>query len=391
MTDHARGPRVLLAALLLVDAGCSGSSDGAELRIAADPNPHFLGTPVTTELRAAGTVRSARPLGFARDPASGAIFVADGFLNRVLVFDSVGMPLRSYGTPGRGRERIAGLGDVFVTSTDVIALDFEQRQLVAHDRASGAYRRTIAVPGETGGATLLSLQGHESLLLGLLDRRTRTIAAFLDAESDSIARRFGQVPDEYLSHEPLQAIYSYFPTAVLGDTLFVGPQGLSQVSAFDRSGRWLHDIMLPVRARRGQHRGMPDKMTAKTFQKAYGMNSALVALGALHDSSLAAAHADLTYRRGGSTAQIWVSRIGRANDPGCVDIAVKTAGDGVPVIRFDGDTMFVLEQRLVGGAPHTMLSRFPLNPAACTLGRARATAARRPTAELAASSRNERR
>ena len=142
--------------------------------------------------------------------------------------------------------------------------------------------------------------------------------------------------------------HPYVTMLHMGDTLLVGYTGHPALFLTRPDGTPFDTVEIPAVRRRGVPRDMVERFAADPpNEEIASMASALVALHRLPSGEVAAFHLDVTVDGRLITADGFLSVLSKELDRACIDIPFRFQRDGRPVVAFRGDTLLVLEQRLV--------------------------------------------
>lgn len=309
------------------------------------------------------------------DTEDGRFYVSDVFLDRVLSFSRVGHPLRSYARPGEGPGELINAGPIYQLGPSRIAVSDGGRDLIEFfDKASGQYQMAIRYSG-TAGMSSLGMDGDSVVFLPIRS----------SAEAMSIAR-WSRIRDtvEYVVPlpEPYQrslrsngAFAGFYSRSTLiwdGEHVIVGLTGHNDLLVADRFGHVTDTIRVPRLYRRGVPAGTEDifESTDYSFANLMAAASVLLRIDLLPAGRILAIHSDGSVEgeppASITTATLYATIIDRKNNTACVDLLIPNLSVERPVVASRGDTVFVLERRVLPDATlQTWIFSYPIDFASC--------------------------
>jgi hypothetical protein len=277
----------------------------------------------------------------------GSLLVSDGLESQVLQFSRTGALIRRFGGAGRGPGE---LGDPVATAlmgdSMLVVAEWGNQRISMFNVATGAFVRSI--PHQ--GLPLWMEARGETLWISNVNIPRRTILSIWTAGDDSM-RYLGRVPRPYEESPALMDFHPYATLARSGDTLLVGLTGHQPILLARPDGTLLSTVDLPAVRRRGVPEDIAQRFARNprriSNEQVASMGSALVALHRLPSGEIAAVHLDVTLRDKLITADGYVSVLSRDRTRACADTGIPLQKDGRPAVAFRGDTLIVVEQRVV--------------------------------------------
>jgi len=353
--------RLAIAALCLAASAACGSRDSGP-----GSNPSFglaLLDSVALEESDSAYLGSPLHVSAGRD---GSMFVSDGLRNQVLQFSRRGDLVRAFGRPGQGPGELAGpVATTVVGDSLLVIAEWGNRRTSVFDVKSGAFRR--AVPHE-GLPFWMEARGDTVWISNVNVARKTSLSAWPTAQGSM--RYFGEVPKEYHDSPALMELHPYATIALTADTLVFGFTGHRALFRATMDGAVFDTVEIPAVRRRG----VPHDIVARFAKDPRGisneevasMASSLVGLHALSSGEIAAVHLDVRLEGKQITADGFVSILSRDLTRACVDIPLALSKDGRPAVGFRGDTLIVVEQRIVSEERAVSYARsYRLDPSGC--------------------------
>ena len=311
----------------------------------------------------------------------GAIFVIDGYSNSVAHFDLRGRQVRTYGEPGRGPGEFSYIG-VGASAGDVLAVvdGFPpKREIEFFDLKSGAHLGVAEVMDATalaqrrGRLWVGGIDSEEWKLLGVA--RTSRLTGRGDGKTrrHSISLDRVDVPRVYRESEAIRNIGSLVRLAVGKDDAIVGVGASGFLLRVGENGELLDT--LPLQAAR--RRGVPEedefiKMMADTDEtprrEVLALTSTLMNVSRSGEH-IFTVHQDTELHDGQLSGKLYVSSLDGSGGRQCPDTLVPTSDAARPVSAFNGDQLFVLDQRIGEGGMgdlRSVVRRFKVVADDCT-------------------------
>jgi len=303
-----------------------------------------------------------RPLSMAIDQTDGSLYIGDTYAGRVIRYDRRGRPIRVYGAPGPGPAEIGQLGAVFLVPGALGVVDTRTGSLKLFDRDRGTAIRSVPFLG-IPNPVIAPAKGR--VWIGALVVSTSSSIVSWDPESDSL-EYLGPMPEEFESY-PNISRFNTIPVVHWADTLLVGWGPLNGLVLLTDRNQVVDTILVPSVRRRGA--------TLEAVRKAGGdlaplLNGISLFIG-MHqrpDGSTALVYFDNQIGSEHSpriTASVYVSVLSTDRSRVCADARVPVVSDAQPVVQLAGDTLFVLEQRVVDTTTTSQVSLFRIETAAC--------------------------
>jgi len=308
------------------------------------------------------TLFLGRPRSLSIDPASGDIFVADTYHDRVVRYDRASrMPIRVYGRRGSGPGEFSNIGTILVADSILVGADVQRNVLNLFHKDDARLIGSQLHEGILGDAVAVG----DRIILGAQQKQRKTGLIAWNPWTGSMTP-LGPLPREYLESEPLAAVYSDVTVAPWRDGWLVGYMGMNDLVRLSADGEVLDTVAVPVVRRRGMPDDAVRRMERLSFPEIYGLGSALMKLHRRVDGSIALIHYDQDLPEPGHTeTTVYVSVLAADLSRGCIDGRVDLVSDAVPMVAFRGDTLFVLEQRVTEQGATTFVRLFTLDLAPC--------------------------
>lgn len=333
--------RIITSFLALLMTGC-----GTEQRAASAP----LSAPWTDSVRLQETDSAflASPSGLVVS-ADGRIFISDLAAGQVLAFDDAGSFLGRYGRRGRGPGELLAPSVLEIRGGDeLLVLDNPTARVSRFDMGTRASKGTIRLLGPTmdlrsdGGAIWMQTTQAEP----------RTTLVSWDAAAESL-RTAGQLPESYARFPRLLRSTALGSVALSGNEVWIGMQGANSIERYATAEPTVPTATVEIpRARR---RGVPlddaELMQREmSYEDEIASMSMLSALGILSDGRIATVHFDAAFVNDVLVAEAFLSVIDPRTGSGCIDLPLTTDESVVPVLRFVGDRLYLVEPKDTGGA-----------------------------------------
>ncbi|HEU0078945.1 MAG TPA: hypothetical protein VFQ76_14925 [Longimicrobiaceae bacterium] len=330
--------RILAALAGLSLTACTG--EGEPRREAAGIVPVALDSVV---LRENDSLYLGAPTFMVGAPG-GDLYVSDGMNGHVLRFARDGRPLVRYGKRGQGPGEMGTPVAASLLGDSLLAVaDWRHNRASLFRQADGAFVRSV--PNE-GMPFWMEARGDTVWMSSVNLKRKTSLAAWRTAE-DTV-RYLSRLPREYERSPILLEAHPYATMARTGDTLLVGFTGHRGLFLTRPDGTVFDTVVVPAALRRGVPADILERF-AKPMEndEIASMVSALVAMHRLPSGDFALMHMDVTAEGRLITAEGFLSVLSRDLGRACVDIPFRFRQDGRPVVAFRGDTLLVLEQRIV--------------------------------------------
>jgi hypothetical protein len=317
----------------------------------------------SVRLQETPTLYLARPVFLTFDPDN-SFYVSDAFFNRVLRFDRRGELIRAYGRQGEGPGELRKAAVPIVLDDSTVAVtDDGKRAITLYNRQTGDYQRSLPYEGIVRSAALQA----DHIWFGAQDIQRRTGIIEWTLSSDKL-RYLVQLPQEYLHSSPLAGIYTGVYAAPWADTLLVGFQGLNRLYLTGWDGRVLDSLDIPVRHRKGVPPDIVALMSPEaklSFPEMFSLSSALFLLQRRPSGGFILVHEDASISGRLITATVFVSLLSKDRRRACVDSYLDVSQDAQPVMALQGDTLFTIEQIIVGERTNTYLKRTLIQDGDC--------------------------
>lgn len=274
--------------------------------------------------------------------ADGRIFVSDVGTGQVLNFDPSGVLTSRIGRRGRGPGEMLAPAVIEITGDgQLLVLDNPSARISRFRLPDGEYLSAVRLIGPTADFRVAEAE----LWLTTAQVAINTSLAHLSAEGDSLAST-GRLPAEYMTYPRLQRAMAIGSLALRGRDLWVGMQGTNAVERYDANAPAtpVATLEIPRVRRRGVPLDNPEALQVEvSYEDEVGSVSLLAALGVLDDGRVATVHLDATLAESGLSVVAFLSVMNPESGGGCVDIRVPIEGSAVPVFRFAGNTLYLVE------------------------------------------------
>jgi hypothetical protein len=318
------------------------------------------------ELQESDSAYVSRPTSVIR--AGSSWFVSDMFQNRILEFDGTSGRLKAtIGGPGGGPGEFKDVGDLFALGDTVIgAVDLGRGLFTLFDRQSGAFLRSRSYEGRARAI----VPRPEAVYFGNMNMQRETAVGVWHLDNDTIAYRV-PLAGEYLASPELAGMYSGAEIDIWGDTLLLAMGGLNRLEWYALDGTLLTALDVPVSRRRGSSPEIIAELSfraGKSFEETWGRASAVLGLRRAPDGRVHIIHGDQRLQVQGRriTGTYYVSVLAADRHQACVDGLLAITPDAQPIFAFNGDTLFVLEQRVGDGtAVRTTISGYLSDTSSC--------------------------
>jgi hypothetical protein len=341
---------LLILGSLAIAAACGSGGEDASAR----PGRLVLIDSVTFE--ESDSVYLGAPLHVTAG-SDGSLFVSDGLDSHVLQFSRAGRLVRRFGRKGSGPGELSDPLPTAIIGDSILAVaEWGNRRTSLFTISSGAFVRSIAHEG----APFWMEARHDTLWISGVNVPRKTLLASWRVTEDSL-RYFGPVPPSYRAAPSLMAEHGYATLARSGDTIFVGLTGSQEIHLARPDGTPIGTVDIPAVRRRGVPADIVERFrrTPVTLTNAEiaSMGSSLVALHRLPSGEVGAVHLDVTLTEKLLTAEGFVSILSGDRTRACPDTPIPLARDGRPAVAFRGDTLVVVEQRVVSATRAVTLAR----------------------------------
>jgi hypothetical protein len=289
--------------------------------------------------------------GLARS-SDGNIAIADVSSGRVLLFSREGAHLRSIGRRGRGPGEFLAPSTVQFFAGSLLVMDNATRRISRFDLSGDSLVSSLRMPGSAIDFRAVD----RGIVVASADAQIETALAHSFAGGDSLARA-GALPASYTRFPRLKRNLALGAVAPVEGGIWLGMQGSNGLDYYE-----FRDLLKPARSidvprvrRRGVPLESPEKLESEvSYEQEIGSLSMLWALGQLSDNRLSTVHVDATMSDAGVTAFALLSIVDAAGGRGCIDLTLPTDTTAVPILRFEGDTLFdVVQRETEDGKPQT--------------------------------------
>jgi len=351
---------MLCFGVALLDAGCGAGSDG----VRRSNHAGLTLVPMDSVLLAeTDTLYIGHPFGVVVDPFDGSLHIPDSFSRRIYRFARDGSLLQTYGRPGRGPGELNSAFHLAVVDDSTLAVpSLNPPALYLYDRRSGELARSIPIPSVLAALGQAAIDGDA---VWFPARALGQNSAFLIwwRNTDS-PRIIGALPEEYTRSIEARGIFHQTRgggvLAFAEGSVLRGWEGLNALERFDLSGRRIERIDIPRVRRRGVPEYAQDwidqgrRGPLRSYAEMEELHSWTLQMARLESGLFGLVHHDFRVLedRGPSRATIfgadvYVSVLSADLDSACVDALVPTSRDLQAYTSFRGDTLFVLDRRVV--------------------------------------------
>ncbi|MFQ5745451.1 MAG: hypothetical protein ACE5HV_18000 [Acidobacteriota bacterium] len=347
----------LLLLLVALHPGCGSEGEGRPSRGPSGPVLFAVDSIRLLEADTADTIGYPRAPVF--DPFDGTFYVSDTYWKRVLRFDRGGRLLRVYGRPGAGPGEFGFNALVFVLDdSTVVVVDERANRLKFFDRQRGTYRRErVFYPhGQTLSGSTVPVRIGDELWFPWVDPMERKALARWSLQEDSI-QWLGAMPSDYHASRdgPVQSYANHMLIGSLTGTgrgLVRGWYPSNELFLYDLAGTVTDSVQVPALRRRGTPDNLRYRYDVELIRDRLTINSVLSQLGTLPDGGIAITYHDqeIVSTEGplpALAAHVWLGVISPDLNRACVDTRVPASLDAMAAEAFRGDTLFVLDRRIV--------------------------------------------
>jgi hypothetical protein len=325
----------VLGALAAV-AACDSSGGGE----AAAPLTSVSWTD-SVRLQEADSLYLADPTSIALH-TDGRMVVSYASGGKVLVFDTQGRTLLTLGRQGRGpgEFELASVVEM-IDDTTVAVLDVSTARVSRFNTSSGAFLHAARLPGQA-----IDMRASASeLWVAAPQVATEQAFARWDIVADSMTLH-GTMPASYTRFPRLRRNMGLGALAASDGGVWVGMLGSNALDFYTRDA--LNTPARSVEVPRLRRRGVPlDKPELLDKEVAYEEEvqsvSMLVSIAELSDGRLATVHQDFTITGQSLNVSAFLSVIDARTGTGCIDLAVPTVSEMLPVLRLVGDRLYFVQ------------------------------------------------
>lgn len=295
----------------------------------------------------------------------GSLYVGDAFGKHVIRFDRQGRPVQIYGEPGSGPGHFQGLGIIFTVDSLVVADDWGDRRLEMFHRSTGRHLASRRYEGVIGSVAVTDT----SVWLGNLSVARETSLLVWRPGRESLEYTY-PLPGVYLRSSPLRGIYTGVSVAVSRKSILVGYMGPNRLDVLNRSLERQRTMRVPVERRRGQPDDMLRKLERLPYPEKFSLLSGLFTMTRLPEGELALIHYDQTLTSVAARQveiETYLSLLSADLDEACVDRPIPVAQANQPRMAIKNDSLFVLQQEVVEGAPRarSFVEIYEISPRGC--------------------------
>lgn len=342
-------PRAVMTALqlLISSSACSSPPEGR------GPSAAAMSLVESVRLEESDTAFIGRAIGVAATKG-GTLLVTEGHGRRVIGFTRRGELSHVLGRYGNGPGGFVTPSDLVVVNDSLLYVsDFSRGGVILWNWKDGREVRPLLL---AGSPATLAVVG-DTIYAGTLNFTKGTAFARWTANDDSVTY-FGSLPPG-LAQSPLREGFGRVTLAAWADSLAYSI-GLSDVIFIATSKGVIRDS---VRVPRRVRRGIPvDLNAARPDTRAIASRASLTfGMGRLSDGRLVVIHMDADFLKAAGSGKLYVSAASRDDGRVCVDMPLLHDAEQVPRVGFDGDTLLVLDQRVLGDSVFSTLHRFTIS------------------------------
>ena len=325
--------------------------------------------------------------------ADGSILVSDGFAETVMRYDASGRLVGSMGRRGEGPGEFRQLGGVGFVTTDVAGFLDESGRLELFALATGTHRgrvrmdmhnRTSSFAVRGDSVWFAGINSVSYATFGTVAMDNLTSAAGGDEEQASpILLDRGTAPAPYAETHSLARSLPHAFLAVGESDVVLGFTGSPFLLRADHEG----NVLDTARIAQGSRRGEPDEAELIRLMRGeqarsqeqmqtwmrdfFGSVSFVRDLSRDYSGNVYTLHQDSRRDEGGTMTEVklYVAVTRFDDDRGCGDTLIPTSDVGAPVPLLQGNTLWILDQRLQRSATSdiaTVVRRFEIDPQHCT-------------------------
>jgi hypothetical protein len=253
-----------------------------------------------------------------------------------------------------------------------MAADNERHLMYLFDRNTGEHLRSVSYRGRLGSTAPIRV--GNTLWMPSRSLQDATTALAWDLETDSV-RYLGPLPAEYeaslRSIGRYAAFYAMGVLAAWEDTLLVGMRGRNELVLMDHHGTVLDTLHPPVSRRRGVPQNVQQLFDEQRLprRELYRRVSATAHVNRRSDGSILLVHHDAEVEESDGpsiiTADALVTVITADRRRACVDADLPVSPDARPIHGARGDTLFLLDRRIVGERMETWIVPYLVDTAGC--------------------------
>ena len=309
----------------------------------------------------------------------GSFFVADGYSNSVLHFDSRGRHVRTFGQKGEGPGEFQFVSYAGFVAGDVLGIgDDYGFQLELFDVGSGAHIGAVdmsflvedyVVHGDTVWFAGVNTENWTTVGSAALDD---LVAAASSGGGDGtiLSPDMVDVPRIYRENDVVRGMLTGISLDVHEGVSVVGFLASPALLVVGPSSGVPDTVFVPVARRRG----LPAEEELLALDRRgdytgmWGRISALVKVSRDSVGFIHTVHQESNYdpEARQMRATFYVSSVKADGTGACPDTFVATSDAGLAELELQGNRLLVLEQRLAGGGVRTVIRTFRIDPENCT-------------------------
>ena len=289
--------------------------------------------------------------------------VVDRYSLRVSRFDSVGQFKGTFGREGYGPNEFKQPAFLqLVDDTTALVVDRLRRDFTLWNVNSSSVVARVPIEGEPG--PFIAVGG--SITGAVFDRFRGTIAARW-RRLDSAPEHLGTLPAAFAPTNRFATIYGHIPFTIFQDSIAYLTGESNYMRIADSLWIVVDSTAIPRRIRRGAPETIDTALTAKT--NIYDISRQLSTPFAVHRLSngrFAVLHLDYAVRNNLALGSMFLTILSKQNSSRCTDILLPVHDStAIPEVSFRGDTLFVLDQYILGERAVTDVLRFTLDLGVC--------------------------
>lgn len=274
----------------------------------------------------------------------GDFIIADGFHRKVLAYARSGGLRRQFGNAGKGQGQFQDPFMAVILSDTVLGvLDPYRADIQLFDWRDGQFLRSQHLDL----SIVMSANAIDgSVWLGGVSPIHQKGLARWDLASDSVSYMV-ELPRSYRRNRTIRNSWIHVTHAARDSFLVVGFSADQEILVVDSLGHTVDSFVVPHVRRRGIPTNFESKVSATTDPEAgeaVALLSMLLQIGVAPDGALLFAHYDGRMVGRIPVATIYVSVVSPDLKTACVDAVVPQQHETIMPVRFQGDTLFAIEQ-----------------------------------------------
>lgn len=342
---------------------CSCAKDSKGSDDNRPPVPPGTLIPVSvTRLHDSDTSYVGAPVSFAVSVRN-EYFIVDRFSVRVLRYDSSGRFAGGFGRQGQGPNEFMQPNFIeFADDTTALISDPVRRDFTLWNIGKPLVRARVPYQGGLGFFSA----GRGTITGTVFNRVSGTIAARWHLPATQ-PQYLGKLPAVFAPSNRFANIYGFIPLAEFGDSVayFTGESDYLRIA--DSAWNVSDSIHIPRRIRRGAPKVIDTTMgKGRTIYDVMSQLSNPYALHQLSGARFAVLHVDFSIRNNVPMGSVFLTVVSKRGVPRCIDIPLPVHdANTIARVAFRGDTLFVLDQYVLGEHAVIDIERFALDVGVC--------------------------